>query len=94
MSSTYFVNDYSITLFYELMYLKKYWIQRNLQEFYHFQPVDLLPFRIEDARRQLESDGDFSFEGLKVLRDAEDERRGENVMSITTSLSLLIMRFL
>ena len=79
------------------MYLKKYLIQRTLQEFYfHFQPVDLLPFRIEDARRQLESDGDFSFEGLKVLRDAEDERRGENVMSITTSLSLcvLIMRFL
>ena len=44
---------------------------------HHFQPVDLLPFRIEDARRQLESNGDFSLEGLQVLRDAEDERRGK-----------------
>ena len=63
---------------------------------FNFQPVDLLPFRIEDARRQLESNGDFSFEGLKVLRDAEDERRGENFMLIATSLtlSLLIMKLL
>ena len=43
-----------------------------------FQPVDLLPFRIEDARRQLELEGDFSFEALTLLREAEEERRGEN----------------
>ena len=44
--------------------------------------MDLLPFRIEDARRQLEADGDFTLEGLQILREAEDERRGENIMSI------------
>ncbi len=42
----------------------------------YFQPVDLLPFRIEDARRQLELQGDFTFEALAILRDSEDERRG------------------
>ena len=41
--------------------------------------MDLLPFRIEDARRQLECNGDFSLEGLKILRDAEDERRGKQL---------------
>ena len=47
--------------------------------YFYFQPVDLLPFRIEDARRQLEADGDFSFEGLQILREAEDERRGKKI---------------
>ena len=42
------------------------------------QPVDLLPFRIEDARRQLEQEGDYSFEALTLLREAEEERRGED----------------
>jgi hypothetical protein len=39
--------------------------------------VDLLPFRIQDVRRQLELEGDFTFEALGVLRQAEDERRGK-----------------
>jgi hypothetical protein len=43
-----------------------------------FQPVDLLPFRIEDARRQLELEGDYSFEALTLLRKAEEERRGKD----------------
>ncbi len=38
--------------------------------------MDLLPFRIEDARRELEHHGDFTFEALSALRKAEDERRG------------------
>ena len=42
--------------------------------FVNLQPVDLLPFRIEDARRQLELEGDFSFEALTLLREAEEER--------------------
>ena len=61
-------------------------LQRNNQiECYHIgcifilQPVELLPFRIEDARRQLELNGDFSLEGLQILRDAEDERRGNTI---------------
>ena len=41
------------------------------------QPVDLLPYRLEDARRQLELEGDFTLEALTILREAEDERRGE-----------------
>ena len=45
--------------------------------FVNLQPVDLLPFRIEDARRQLELEGDFSFEALTLLREAEEERRGK-----------------
>lgn len=39
--------------------------------------MDLLPFRIEDARRELHENGDFSFEALQVLRQAEEERRGK-----------------
>ena len=39
------------------------------------QPVDLLPFRIQDVRRQLELEGDLTFEALSLLRTAEDERR-------------------
>ena len=45
---------------------------------FHLQPVDLLPYRLEDARRQLELEGDFTLEALTILREAEDERRGEN----------------
>ena len=41
------------------------------------QPVDLLPFRLEDARRELEVNGDFTLEALNVLRTAEDNRRGK-----------------
>ena len=40
-----------------------------------FQPVDLLPFRLQDARRELEDNGDFTIEALHLLRKAEDERR-------------------
>ena len=43
----------------------------------NLQPVDLLPYRLEDARRQLELEGDFTLEALTILREAEDERRGE-----------------
>merc|ERR1712223_1860084 len=39
------------------------------------RPVDLLPFRLEDARRELEVNGDFTLEALNVLRTAEDNRR-------------------
>jgi hypothetical protein len=48
----------------------------------------LLPFRIEDARRQLELDGDFSFEALTLLREAEEERRGK-----TTSTQMIKVYF-
>ena len=58
-----------------MVYLWDLWILKCI--YFYFQPVDLLPFRIEDARRQLEADGDFSFEGLQILREAEDERRGK-----------------
>ena len=37
----------------------------------------MLPFRLEDARRELEVNGDFTLEALNVLRTAEDNRRGE-----------------
>ena len=36
----------------------------------------MLPFRIQDVRRQLEIEGDLTFEALSLLRTAEDERRG------------------
>jgi hypothetical protein len=32
---------------------------------------------LEDARRELEVNGDFTLEALNVLRTAEDNRRGE-----------------
>ena len=44
---------------------------------FFFKPVDLLPFRIQDVRRQLESEGDLTIEALTLLRTAEDERRGK-----------------
>ena len=37
----------------------------------------MLPFRLEDARRELEVNGDFTLEALNVLRTAEDNRRGK-----------------
>ena len=37
--------------------------------------MDLLPFRLQDARRELEDNGDFTIEALHLLRKAEDERR-------------------
>ena len=64
--------------------------------FVNLQPVDLLPFRIEDARRQLELEGDFSFEALTLLREAEEERRGkllqltaQNRFKISSPLKIL-----
>jgi hypothetical protein len=59
------------------MYQESMIIRLIIYKYYpFFQPVDLLPFRIEDARRQLEIEGDFSFEALTLLREAEEERRG------------------
>ena len=49
-----------------------------LDFFCHKQPVDLLPFRLEDARRELEVNGDFTIEALNVLRNAEGNRRGKS----------------
>ena len=57
-------------------------IKQNQSDFF-FKPVDLLPFRIQDVRRQLESDGDLTIEALTLLRTAEDERRGKNRHDIT-----------
>ena len=51
---------------------------------FYFKPVDLLPFRIQDVRRQLESDGDLTIEALTLLRTAEDERRGKNRHNVKT----------
>ena len=34
-----------------------------------------MPFRLQDARRELDENGDFTIEALHLLRKAEDERR-------------------
>ena len=40
------------------------------------QPIDLLPCSLDELRDHLESKGDLTLEALKLLREAEDERRG------------------
>ena len=44
-----------------------------------FQPIDLLPCSLDELRDHLAREGDLSLEALKVLRDAEEERRGESI---------------
>ena len=44
-----------------------------------FQPIDLLPCSLDELRDHLVREGDLSLEALKVLRDAEEERRGESI---------------
>ena len=58
-------------------FLKSFFIAK-FSTIHFFQPVDLLPFRLEDARRELDSNGDFSIEALTIIRNAEEERRGKN----------------
>ena len=51
-------------------------------QIYHvlcFQPIDLLPCSLDELRDHLAREGDLSLDGLKVLRDAEEERRGESI---------------